>query len=52
MFDSCRLPLSTTYLPAYLVSRNMSADAQTAVFFNNKILAQAMTSDLTKVEGK
>jgi hypothetical protein len=30
----------------------MSADAMTAVFLGDKILAQAMTSDLTKVEGK
>ena len=30
----------------------MSADAQTAVFLDDKVIAQAMTSDLTKVEGK
>lgn len=31
---------------------NMSADQQTAIFLKDKVLAQAMTSDLTKVEGK
>lgn len=30
----------------------MSADAQTAIFLGDKVLAQAATSDLTKVEGK
>lgn len=30
----------------------MSADNQTAVFLGEKVLAKAMTSDLTKVEGK
>jgi hypothetical protein len=30
----------------------MSADAQTAVFLDDKMLAKAMTSDLEKVEGK
>jgi len=28
------------------------ADAQTAMFLNEKILAKAMTGDLEKVEGK
>lgn len=30
----------------------MSADNQTAVLLNDKVLAQAMTSDLEKVKGK
>ena len=29
----------------------MSADAQTAVLLGDKVLAQAMSSDLEKVEG-
>jgi hypothetical protein len=30
----------------------MSADQQTAILMGDKVLAQAMTSDLEKVEGK
>jgi hypothetical protein len=42
-------PESSPKLPTV---HNMSADNQTAVFLGDKILAQAMTSDLEKVEGK